>query len=196
MAPVMRLKFQLHAFMAGNKAQPTVKTMGGGAGFIGRQLCRSATLLPGQIKGIFHQGIANAAATARRTDAHRFNLSAPGAFVAEAGNKGQLQASNDNPSLVAHDQSLARIGCDLGKGITVGLRQRISQLFSSSAQLIVGQKLNNGRKIRNKGGAKSGILGHANIKRPLWNRDQSWLLYKLKTQICPEMVAYERVSYA
>ena len=196
MAPVMRLKFQLHAFMAGNKAQPTVKTMGGGAGFIGRQLCRSATLLPGQIKGISHQGITNAAAAARRTDAHRFNLSAPGAFVAEARNKGQLQASNDNPSLVAHDQSLARIIGDCSKGIAIGLGQRISQFFSSSAQLIVSQKLNNGRKIRNKGGAKLGILGHANIRQLLWNRDQSWSLYKLKTKICPEMVAYVRVSYA
>lgn len=167
MVPRTSLKLQLHALVAGNKSQSTVKPMGIGTGFIGRQLRRSATLPSGQIKGISYQGIANAAVAVRRTNTHRFNLGAPGTFVAEAGDKSQLQAGNDSAGIFTHDQSLTRITCNRGKSIAIGLGQGISQLFPGCAQWIVSQKPDNSRKIRNNRGAKLGILGHENIKEPL-----------------------------
>jgi len=190
MMPAEGLKFQLHAFMTGDKPQSTVKSMGVDAGLVSRELRRSASPLPRQIKGIFNQGIANSPAPICRTDADRFNLGTPGTFVAEARNKGQLQASNDSSGIIAHDQGLAGIAYDRRKGITIGLRQGIAQLFPSSTQWIIGQKGDNGRKINNQSGAKSCILGHMTIKVPLENMEQPWFLNKLKTQVYPERVSY------
>lgn len=184
------LKNQLHAFMAGDKAQPAIKSVGVGARFIGRQLRRSAPPLPRQVKGIFHQGLTDATAAAGRADPNRFDLGPPSAFVTKAGNEGQLQAGNDCAGVLSDDQILARIGRDGGKGIVIGLRQRITQIFSGGAQFIVGQKSNNSWKISNKCSAKSDGLGHGDIAGPLRNMGQLLLLYKPKAKICPEKVSY------
>ncbi len=184
------LENQLHAFMTGGKAEAAIKSVGCVACFIRRQLRRSAPLPTRQIEGIFHQGLPNAAAAAGRTDANRFDLGSPGAFVAEAGDEGQLQARDDGPGILANDQNLAGVCRDGGKGIVIGLRQGIAQIFARRPQLIIGQKSDNGRKIGNDCAAKLNVLGHENRAKLLRNRGPFWGLYKPKAPICPERLFY------
>lgn len=182
------LKHQLHTFVGGGKAQPAIKSMGVGAHLIGRQLRRSAPSLPCQAKGIFYQGLTKPAAAAGCTDPNRFDLGPPSTLVTEAGNKGQLQAGDNSGGILSHDQRLARIGRDGGKGVAIRLGQRVAQVFAGCAQLVVGQKRDNGRKIRDKGGAKLDRLCHgAGLLRTI---RKLLPLYKLEARICPEKVSY------
>ncbi len=88
--------------MARREAEPAVEPQRIRPGLVGGQLHDAAAARLGESDGMDDHRLAETATAQRRCDAHGFDLRAPRAAMAEAGQKAQLQAADDAPSIAVN----------------------------------------------------------------------------------------------
>ena len=138
--------------MAGDEAELLIEAPRIGARLVGGELHHLAAVTAAFLDRPFEHAPAEAAAAARRRDAHALDLAAPEADARQAGNEAQLQAADDLAALLHHGEELIAVGVDGGEGGRVARVERRPRVLTGLAEFVVGEQRDDGRNI-GRGGA-------------------------------------------
>ena len=151
---------ELHALVAGSKAQRFVKSPRVEPRLVAGELHQSATSAPAFADSPFEQPAPDPFAPDTRCDPDALDLTAPHAQARQTRNEGDLNAPDDGAAADRDRHQLIGIALQCVEGIDILAIDRSGGVFPGASQLIVGQQCDNARQVRALRRSKDD-LGHA-----------------------------------
>src|SRR6056297_593003 len=133
--------------MACFEAQPFIKTMRVGPGFVGGQLHQMAAAAPAFFDSPVHQLSAEPTAAFRSGHPDALDLAPPGTAVGEPGNETELEDTNDLSGPLRSHEELVRVGFESIERREIARIERLSGILTALSECIVGQEGHKRRQI-------------------------------------------------